>query len=107
MSLSKCDCGGAGCVTARLKLRMFAHSWISDWNHGNAHFLRGLASELVRLGHDVRCDEATPSWSMMNLLKEGSDKPIDAVRLFWEAFPPVYVRFFSDERTFPRAAAHM
>jgi len=25
-----------------LGIRLFAHSWISDWNHGNAHFLRGL-----------------------------------------------------------------
>jgi spore maturation protein CgeB len=88
-------------MTGRLKLRMFAHSWISDWNHGNAHFLRGLASELVRLGHDVRCYEETPSWSMLNLLKEGSDKAIDAVRLFWEAFPNLDVRFFSNDTSFP------
>ena len=33
-----------------LSIRMFAHSWISDWNHGNAHFLRGLARELVSHG---------------------------------------------------------
>jgi spore maturation protein CgeB len=91
-------------VTGQLKLRMFAHSWISDWNHGNAHFLRGLASELVRLGHDVRCYEETPSWSMLNLMKEGSDKAIDAVRLFWQAFPDLDVRFFSHDQSFPRFA---
>ena len=91
-------------MTGRLKLRMFAHSWISDWNHGNAHFLRGLASELVRLGHDVRCYEETPSWSMLNLLKEGSDKAVDAVRLFWESFPTIDVRFFSNDNSFPRWA---
>ena len=25
---------------------IFCHSLISDWNHGNAHFLRGIAGEL-------------------------------------------------------------
>ena len=54
-----------------LNIRIFAHSWISDWNHGNAHFLRGLAYELRRLGHDIRCYEAVDSWSMTNLIVEG------------------------------------
>ena len=88
-------------MTGRLKLRMFAHSWISDWNHGNAHFLRGLASELVRLGHDVRCYEEAPSWSMLNLMKEGPEKAVDAVRLFWQTFPALDVRFFSNDHSFP------
>ena len=26
---------------------IFTHSLVSDWNHGNAHFLRGVATELV------------------------------------------------------------
>jgi spore maturation protein CgeB len=38
---------------------------------------------------------------MLNLLKEGSDKAIDAVRLFWEAFPNLDVRFFSNDTNFP------
>ena len=25
---------------------LFCHSLASDWNHGNAHFLRGLVAEL-------------------------------------------------------------
>src|SRR5437764_1300896 len=37
-------------MTDRLKFRIFAHSWTSDWNHGNAHFLRGLASQLGQSG---------------------------------------------------------
>src|SRR6266704_2030984 len=57
-------------MTGRLRICIFAHSWISDWNHGNAHFLRGLAYELNRLGHDVRCYEEVDSWSMTNLLEE-------------------------------------
>ena len=54
-----------------LSIRFFAHSWISDWNHGNAHFLRGLARELVRMGHQVRCYEEIGAWSLSNLIREG------------------------------------
>ena len=49
-------------MTGQLSFRFFAHSWISDWNHGNAHFLRGLASELMKLGHEVRCYEERDAW---------------------------------------------
>ena len=35
-------------ATGRLmaKVVLFCHSLRSDWNHGNAHFLRGIATEL-------------------------------------------------------------
>ena len=36
-----------------MKFVLFYHSILSDWNHGNAHFLRGIASELVERGHQV------------------------------------------------------
>jgi spore maturation protein CgeB len=36
-----------------MKIRMFYHSLVSDWNHGNAHFLRGIVTELMARGHDV------------------------------------------------------
>jgi spore maturation protein CgeB len=87
-------------MTQRLKLRLFAHSWTSDWNHGNAHFLRGLASELVRLGHHVRCYEEVNSWSMCNLLKEGADVARAAIDDFWSTFPELDVRFFDARLNF-------
>ena len=31
-----------------MRFVIFTHSLVSDWNHGNAHFLRGIATELVR-----------------------------------------------------------
>ena len=37
-----------------MRIAIFCHSLVSDWNHGNAHFLRGIASELVRRQHSVR-----------------------------------------------------
>ena len=27
-----------------MRIAIFCHSLLSDWNHGNAHFLRGVAS---------------------------------------------------------------
>lgn len=34
-----------------MNIAMFYHSLVSDWNHGNAHFLRGVAGALRELGH--------------------------------------------------------
>jgi spore maturation protein CgeB len=50
-----------------LKIVYFTHSLVSCWNHGNAHFLRGLLRELVARGHDVRALEPDDSWSRKNL----------------------------------------
>ena len=61
------------------KFRFFAHSWVSDWNHGNAHFLRGLVRELLRLGHEVRCYEELGGWSLSNLVKEEGENAIHAI----------------------------
>lgn len=63
---------------------MFYHSLVSDWNHGNAHFLRGIASELIARGHEVRIFEPRDSWSRLNLIREHGEKP---VKMFHEAYP--------------------
>lgn len=34
-----------------MKFVLFYHSVLSDWNHGNAHFLRGIATEWIGRGH--------------------------------------------------------
>jgi spore maturation protein CgeB len=92
-------------MSKNLRFRIFAHSWTSDWNHGNAHFLRGLAYELMRMGHDVRCYEEIDSWSMSNLLQEGFSIARNSVDQFWRSFPGFDVRFFSPHSDFPRFAA--
>lgn len=51
-----------------MKIILFYHSLISDWNHGNAHFLRGIASELISRGHTVQIMEPYDSWSYNNLI---------------------------------------
>jgi len=92
-------------MTGRLRFRIFAHSWISDWNHGNAHFLRGLASELVKQEHEVRCYEECDGWSMKNLAAEGSDAAAQALLAFRSAFPTLDVRFYNNDESFAGFAA--
>ena len=83
-----------------LELRFFAHSWVSDWNHGNAHFLRGLARQLIRLGHQVRCYEQYGSWSLANLLREEQGHAEATIEEFWRAFPELDVRFYHNDDAF-------
>jgi spore maturation protein CgeB len=83
-----------------LAYRIFAHSWISDWNHGNAHFLRGLARELVRLGHEVRCYEQVGSWSVSNLMQEGEEASRSIDR-FHSTYPELDVRFYERDANLP------
>jgi spore maturation protein CgeB len=55
---------------------MFYHSLVSDWNHGNAHFLRGVATELQSRGHEVDIYEPEDAWSVQNLVEEHGTEPI-------------------------------
>jgi spore maturation protein CgeB len=51
------------------RFALFYQSVISDWNHGNAHFLRGLMRALQARGHQVVCYEQEDNWSLTNLLQ--------------------------------------
>jgi spore maturation protein CgeB len=53
-----------------MRIVMFYHSLISCWNHGNAHFLRGVVSELLARGHDVQVCEPRAGWSATSLVAE-------------------------------------
>ena len=67
-----------------MRIALFYHSLVSDWNHGNAHFLRGIASELQARGNEVRILEPQDSWSRCNLIR---DCGAQAVEAFKRAFP--------------------
>jgi spore maturation protein CgeB len=67
-----------------MKIALFYHSLLSDWNHGNAHFLRGVATELVERGHEVMVYEPEDSWSLANLIQEHGSAPI---REFHRTYP--------------------
>jgi spore maturation protein CgeB len=63
-----------------MKIAMFYHSLVSDWNHGNAHFLRGIVAELLSRGHDVRVYEPADGWSLQNLIREYGEWPLEGFR---------------------------
>src|SRR6185437_11155844 len=63
-----------------MRIRMFYHSLLSDWNHGNAHCLRGVTSEMMARGHDVRVYEPQDGWSLANLRQQHGDQPIAEFR---------------------------
>jgi len=67
-----------------MRVVVFCHSLVSDWNHGNAHFLRGVCAELVARGHEVRVFEPRGGWSRKNLLREDGAA---AIAQFRAAFP--------------------
>ncbi len=58
-----------------MKIRLFYHSLLSDWNHDNAHFLRGIVSELKARGHDVAVFEPRNSWSLQNVTSDYGEGP--------------------------------
>src|SRR5437763_1506728 len=59
-----------------MKIVMFYHSLRSDWNHGNAHFLRGIVADLISRGHQVAVYEPGDGWSSQNLIKQHGHEPI-------------------------------
>jgi spore maturation protein CgeB len=75
-----------------MKIAYFTHSLASCWNHGNAHFLRGVLRELLALGHDVEAFEPEGAWSLQNLLKDHGDAGLDAYR---SAYPELSSTVFA------------
>lgn len=74
-----------------MRFVFFVHSTVSDWNHGNAHFLRGLMDALVRLGHEVTAYEPRNAWSLQNLLADHGIGPVVEVA---RAYPRIGVRSY-------------
>jgi spore maturation protein CgeB len=67
-----------------MRIVILCHSLMSDWNHGNAHFLRGVVADLLERGHDVRVFEPLDAWSRANLVVDQGRGAIDDVQ---RAFP--------------------
>jgi len=77
-----------------MRVIVFCHSLLSDWNHGNAHFLRGVCSDLVARGHAVDVYEPHDAWSLQNLLSEHGEGPL---REFARAYPTLRsIRYTAD-----------
>jgi len=77
-----------------MRIAYFTHSLASCWNHGNAHFLRGVLRELQALGHEVQAFEPEGAWSLQNLLADHGDAGLDAYRA---AYPELHSAAFTTE----------
>ncbi|MGK2910034.1 MAG: CgeB family protein [Sphingobium sp.] len=78
-----------------MKVVYFTHSLQSCWNHGNAHFLRGVLRELSSLGHDVLALEPVGNWSLSNLLRDHGDAGLAPFRA---AYPELHSETYSSAR---------
>ncbi|HBG07772.1 MAG: glycosyltransferase [Geobacteraceae bacterium GWC2_58_44] len=67
-----------------MRIVMFYHSIVSDWNHGNAHFLRGIVTELLERGHRVSVYEPRNGWSFSNQMLEKGESVLGRFR---KAYP--------------------
>ncbi|AWN36885.1 CgeB family protein [Methylobacterium radiodurans] len=85
-----------------MRIAYFTHSLESCWNHGNAHFLRGVLRELIALGHAVEAYEPEGAWSLANLLADHGPAGLDAYRA---AYPDLAsARYGAVEPVVARAA---
>jgi spore maturation protein CgeB len=66
----------------------FTHSLRSCWNHGNAHFLRGVMRDLMRRAHEVRVLEPAGAWSVENLLRDHGEEGFEAFRAAYPDLAP-------------------
>ena len=90
-AFARCEARDGG---ASMKVVLFCHSLLSDWNHGNAHFLRGLTLRAPRSGTRRRRVRAGEAWSVVNLV---ADHGLEALELTRKAFPSLApVRYQAD-----------
>ena len=67
-----------------MRIAYFTHSLASCWNHGNAHFLRGVLRELIARGHDAVAFEPADGWSLQHLIADHGAEGLGAYR---QAYP--------------------
>ena len=78
-----------------MRIILFYHSLLSDWNNGNAHFLRGVATELLARGHQVAVWEPLHAWSVEHLREEHGNGPLaDLARVY----PSLHVERYELDR---------
>jgi spore maturation protein CgeB len=75
-----------------MNFALFYHSVRSDWNHGNAHFLRGIVRALQSRHHQVTVYEPEDGWSWTELCK---DQGRQALASFTARFPDIRWRTYA------------
>ncbi len=92
-------------MSRSLEIAIFVHSLRSDWNNGNAHYLRGLARALGEMGHSVTCYEPENGWSYDNLLSVEGEVGEASVTEFARTYPDIQlVRYRHNDRELLRSA---
>ncbi|MFU8814912.1 MAG: CgeB family protein [Pseudomonadales bacterium] len=69
-----------------MNFALFYHSVRSDWNHGNAHFLRGVVRALQARGHQAVVYEPEDGWSWRQLREDQGPR---ALARFNARFPDI------------------
>ncbi len=82
-------------MSRNLRFAYFSHALRSDWNNGNAHFLRGLLDNLRLLGHEVTCYEPEHEWSVDNLRAEPHGEA--SLAQFARLYPDLNIRLYPAE----------
>jgi spore maturation protein CgeB len=85
-------------MSRNLRIAFFLHSISSDWNNGNAHFLRGLARALVGMGHSVTCWEQCDGWSRNNLIEAEGERGQASLNQFRSTYPELNVCCHAGQR---------
>jgi spore maturation protein CgeB len=75
-----------------VKVVYFTHSLESCWNHGNAHFLRGVLRDLIARGHEVVAYEPRDAWSRANLVADNGEAGLEPWR---RAYPELSSRRYA------------
>ncbi len=89
--MSRGPAAGEGAARPPLSVVLFCHSLVSDWNHGNAHFLRGICRALIARGHRVQAYEPRDGWSRRHLVAALGEEPLAEFR---HAFPDLSIRLY-------------
>ncbi len=73
-----------------MRFVFFYHSVVSDWNNGNAHFLRGLVRQVLAAGHSAVVYEPADGWSRSNLLQQHGESALDEFSALFPGQTPVF-----------------
>ena len=73
-----------------MRLVIFYHSLLSDWNHGNAHFLRGVVTELSRAATRCASTSRATAGAVANLVADhGARRSARFARAYPAAAQPI------------------
>ncbi len=81
-------------MSRNFRIAYFAHSVRSDWNNGNAHFLRGLLENLRQIGHTVTVYEPANGWSIDNLRREPNGEA--SLQQFARVYPDLRIAEYEE-----------